>query len=268
MYSPITRRAFLVNSVYSLAGLNAAREFGPFKIGVQTYCFRDLSLDGLISRVKSLGLGHIEFFEKHVPVDSSEEQIAAVKARLDAAKIQAVSIYTGAFTAEELKARQIFEFARKMDFRFLNGGHRRNALSVLNRLVREYKVGVAIHNHGPGAPYDKLEDVTSVLDQYEYLSACIDVGHFTRSGVNPAEAVRKIGWRAVEVHIKDLTAKDENTVVGTGRIDMAAVFAALKEIKFDGLLTLEYEGDWDNMEARMSGMRNSLLNIQTLTGRK
>ena len=70
------------------------------------------------------------------------------------------------FTADEAVARPIFEFARTMRFGYINGGPSRESLPLLNRLVPEYRVRIAIHNHGPGARYETLEHVTSVLDAY------------------------------------------------------------------------------------------------------
>lgn len=155
-----------------------------------------------------------------------------------------------------------------MDLQFINGGHRREALPLLNRLAAEYRIGVAVHNHGLGTTYDKLEDVTSALDEFPNVSACVDIGHFARSGVNPAEAIRKIGRRVVEVHIKDLTRDDQNTVVGAGRIDLPAVVSALRKIRFKGLLALEYDGDWDNLGKRMEAMQQSLRNLSRLLAGK
>ena len=122
-----------------------------------------------------------------------------------------------------------------------------------------YGVQIALHNHGPGARYETLEDVTSALDAHPHLSACVDIGHFARSHVDPVRAIRAIGRRAVAVHVKDVDAAGENTVVGAGTIDLPGVFAALHDTRFEGLLVLEYEGDFDNMEARLAGMRKSLV---------
>jgi sugar phosphate isomerase/epimerase len=86
----------------------------------------------------------------------------------------------------------------------------------------------------------------------------VDIGHFARSRVDPVKAIRAIGRRAVAVHVKDVDAAGENMIVGKGTIDMPGVFAALAETRFDGLMVLEYEGDFDNMPKRLDGMRQSL----------
>ena len=76
--------------------------------------------------------------------------------------------------------------------------------------------------------------------------------------MDPVQAIRRIGQRAIAVHIKDVDAAGENTIVGRGTIDEPGVFAALRDVKFQGLMVLEYEGDMDNMNARLAGMKKSL----------
>jgi inosose dehydratase len=263
----VNRREFLAAGTGGLLWAAARESFGSYKVGLQSYCFNDLDLDNALSRMHSLGLRYTELFEGHLSPKSSDAEIAAAKRKLKAMDVTALGIYTE-FPPDEAKARQIFEFARKMGFRFVNGAHPRESLPLLETLAPRYDIEVAIHNHGPGSLYDKLVDVTSALQQYKRLRACVDIGHFARSGVNPTHAIETIGRRAVELHVKDLAENNENRVVGTGRIDMRSLFGALKKVRFDGLLSLEYEGDWDNLEARMEGMRASLRNMQKLIAEK
>jgi sugar phosphate isomerase/epimerase len=151
-----------------------------------------------------------------------------------------------------------------MGFRYINGGPKRESLPLLNRLVSEYGVHIAIHNHGPGARYETIADVTSALGPHPHLRACIDIGHFARSHVDPVRAVRVLGARADAVHIKDVDEKGQNMIVGEGTIDMPGVFGALRDSGFGGLVVLEYEGDFDNMDKRLAGMRASLANMHRL----
>lgn len=262
----ITRRSFVGALAAGAAGLAAARRAEePYRIGLETYCFHDVDLDTTLKHVRSLGLRYLELHDGHLPRTASPEQIARAQKALSGAGITATAIYIhDAFTEDEAVARPIFEFAKKMGFHYINGGPKREALPLLNRLVSEHGVQIALHNHGPGARYETLEDVTSALEAYPRLTPCIDIGHFARSRVDPVRATRALGARAVAIHIKDVDAKGENTVVGEGTIDMPGVFAALRESRFDGLLVLEYEGDFDNMEKRLAGMRTSLANMHRL----
>jgi sugar phosphate isomerase/epimerase len=143
--------------------------------------------------------------------------------------------------------------------RYINGQPKREALALLNRLGPEYGIRITLHNHGPKARYETIEDVTSALEGHPNLAACIDIGHFARSRVDPVRAIQVLGGRADAVHVKDVDAEGENAIIGKGTIDIPGVFRALRQSGFKGLPVLEYEGDFDNMTRRLAGMRDSLV---------
>lgn len=258
MSGSVTRRDFLLAAA-AAASASAARRADPYRIGIETYCFHDVDLAATLRHTAGLGLRYLELHDGHLAPDAGTGELSAARIALAGAGIEAEGVYIhDAFTDSEAVARPIFEFARIMGFRYITGGPRRESLPLLNRLVREYGVQIALHNHGPGARYETLEDVMSELDAHSDITACIDIGHFARSRVDPVRAIRTIGRRAVAVHVKDVDAAGENVAVGDGTIDMPGVFRALREVGFDGLLVLEYEGDLDDMGARLAGMRRSL----------
>lgn len=257
----LTRRSFVTAALALAGGASPAarRQSGKYRIGVESYCFHDVDFAATLAHTKALGLRYLELHDGHLPRDSSPEALTRARAALDAAGITPEGVYIhDAFTADETVARPIFEYARRMGFTYINGGPKQEALPILDRLAPEYGIRIAIHNHGPGSRYETLEHMTSVLERYSNLSACVDIGHFARSRVDPVRATRAIGRKAVAVHVKDVDAAGGNVIVGEGTIDMPAVFAALAETGFSGLLVLEYEGDFDNMERRLAGMRKSL----------
>ena len=262
----VTRRSFVRSAAAGAAGLAGFRVAADrYRIGVETYCFHDVDLDTTLRHVRSLGLEYLELHDGHLPRTAPPDRMTAAQDALRDAGITATGVYIhDPFTEDEAVARPVFEFAKKMGFRYINGGPSRESLPVLNRLVPEYGVQIAIHNHGPGARYETLEDVTSVLSKYPNLTSCIDIGHFARSRVDPVRATRELGARAVAIHVKDVDARGENMIVGEGTIDVRGVFAAMRDSRFDGLVVLEYEGDFDNMEKRLAGMRASLTTMRRL----
>src|SRR5437879_1502559 len=80
--SSFTRREFLSATAATLTvgSLRAAdvSPNGPFKIGAQSYSFRDFKLEQALKQYQTLGLKYAEFFRDHIPVASTPEQIAAV----------------------------------------------------------------------------------------------------------------------------------------------------------------------------------------------
>ncbi len=267
----LSRRSFLGTTFAAAATALAARPAGsgPYKIGLETYTFHDIDLSGTLARTRELGLHYLELHDGHLPRETPAAGLARAKKALSDAGITATGVYIhDAFTDSESVARPIFEYAKTMGYGYINGGPNREALPLLNRLVPEYGIEIALHNHGPKARYETLEDVTSMLDKYENISACIDIGHFARSKVDPVNATRVLGKRAVAIHVKDVTPDGENAVLGEGTIDLPGVFKALKESGFSGLVVLEYEGDFDNMEKRLAGMRKSLVVLDQLIAAK
>ena len=256
----LTRRALLASLTAAVAtSLARLRAAAPYRIGVESYCFHDVNLDATLAHTTALGLQYIELHDGHLPFTAQGPEITRARRAFRAAGITPAGVYIhDAFTDSEAVARPIFDYAKKIGFTYINGGPQRAALPLLNRLAGEYGIDVAIHNHGPKARYETLADVTSVLEAHPQLTASVDIGHFARSRVDPVRAIRTVGGRNVAVHVKDVDSAGGNTVLGEGTIDLPGVFAALAETKFDGLLVLEYEGDFDDMKARLEGMRRSL----------
>lgn len=71
------------------------------------------------------------------------------------------------------------------------------------------------------------------------LRVCYDTGNTTALGHDCAADICKLDALVGHVHIKDKNAAGENTLLGTGLTDFAAIFNALREIGYTGALTLE-----------------------------
>ncbi len=222
-------------------------QFPGFRVGVQSYCFRNFDLDGALKNTKELGLRRIEFFRKHASHDMTADQVKEVKAKLEAAGIRVVAYGVEGFGADEAANEKIFQFAKEMGIRVITADPAPESFVSLEKLVKKYDIRIAIHNHGPGSRYSTLEDVLKAVEgRDERIGACLDNGHFQRSGVNGADAVRKLGKRVHAVHVKDLNAQNQDQILGQGKGDIPAILKALKEVGFRGPLNLEYEIEADN----------------------
>jgi sugar phosphate isomerase/epimerase len=110
---------------------------------------------------------------------------------------------------------------------------------------------LAIHNHGPELPYEKIAEVEAAFaGRHPSLGACVDTGHFIRSGEDPAEAIRRFGSRVHGVHLKDFASEGvfaEGRMLGRGKLDLEAVFRALRDVGYRGAVSLEYEEHPENV---------------------
>lgn len=98
-------------------------------------------------------------------------------------------------------------------------------------------VKLAIENHGGlSADPQVLIDLATHFGS-PFLGVCVDVGNFAGDA---AEGVRRLAPHALHVHAKAwaFDARGEET-----SIDYAACLAALRAAGYDGVISIEYEGD-------------------------
>jgi inosose dehydratase len=267
-----TRRELLVGGAAWAAGALAPRasaeapvrglSYGGFTMGIQSFTLRAFALEPMLDAVQRLGLAHVElipetkvlFYElgSHLPVTDDAAAIARVRAALDARGIRiAASGVHG--VADEAEARRLFAFAKAAGIPLLTIMPDDEALDALDRLCAEHpEVRLGIHNHGPLFRYDAIADVeASLARRHPNFGACVDAGHFIRSGEDPVEALRRLGPRVHGVHLKDFAGEGffaESRILGAGKLDLDAFFRALREIGFgsEKALSLEYEANADD----------------------
>lgn len=86
---------------------------------------------------------------------------------------------------------------------------------------------------------EDFERVFEAIDDPR-LGLCIDTGHFHSAGVDTAAMIRHFSERVFAVHFKDHLGTT-SVGIGRGEIDLAAVIATLREINYQGGLTVELE---------------------------
>jgi inosose dehydratase len=132
----------------------------------------------------------------------------------------------------------------------------------LGRLMTELgkrtaDVGVPlVYHHHMNSIGERPQEVASVLDAADrkYVRVLFDVAHYQQGGGDPVAALRKYrDWIEV-VHLKDVRTVSPSPLptdparanyqfveLGRGRVDLAGVFAALREIHFGGWAVVELD---------------------------
>jgi sugar phosphate isomerase/epimerase len=257
MRHAIPRRNFLATSALAAGAAmwgarpalakDEAPEFGGFLIGIQSYSLRGYKVDEAIQHAKDLGFKHLEFFDGHFSVNSSAEEIDAMKQKMASLDLKMLGHGVNSFGKDHEANRKIFEFAKRAGIRNISAYPSADAFESLDKLVAEYDIRIAIHNHGPNSGYSKIVDVlNAVKDHHKHIGACADLGHFIRSGEDPVEAIRLLGDRLFGIHLKDFAEQKDQTrgvILGQGHLNVDGVFQALRMVNFpaDGCLSLEYE---------------------------
>jgi sugar phosphate isomerase/epimerase len=263
MFQRVSRRRFLAVSAAASAAAALSRgglwaddkEADPYAglpMGIQSYSLRNFDLTEALRHIQGLGLRYVEFYSKHFDPASSSDKIAEMKGVLAKARLTINAHGVHGFSKNHAANRKLFEFAKAAGFRNLTADPAPDSFDSLEKLVEEFDIRIAIHNHGPGHRYDGLASVQkAVKDRHKHIGACVDTGHVLRNAEDPVKWIDELGPRVFALHIKDVAEKQNRThdvVIGKGHLDVEGLFRTLKKIRFpaDGSLSIEYESNPNN----------------------
>lgn len=223
----------------------AGNPYGGFRLGIQSYSLRSFPFAQAVEKTKKLGLHHIELYPGHVghkPPFQVDKAVA--KQMLADARISADAYGVVPFSKDEKSAREVFEFARFMGLRSISADPDKDSFDMLDKLVEEYRISVAIHNHGPGNRYEKPEIIlAAVKDHHKFIGACVDCGHYLRSGIDPVAATKMLKGRVFGFHIKDFVDVKTEVSAGDGKLNIAELLKEARDQNFHGACSIEYELD-------------------------
>jgi inosose dehydratase len=124
-------------------------------------------------------------------------------------------------------------------------------LTEIGKQTSDLGVPLGYHNHMASLGEAPAE-VDRIMDASDsrYVKLELDIAHYQQGGGNPARAIREYRDRLLFLHIKDVEDLEANDArgrlyrfveLGRGKVDLAAVFGALKEVKFQGWAIIELD---------------------------
>lgn len=248
--SSFINEAGAASVMYGGENANDDTEWQNFKVGIASYTFRKMSLEDTIKALNRLNLHYISVKDFHLPLTSSTAERQAAMQKLKDAGITAASCGNITMQNDENNIKQAFQYAKDCNMPIIVCSPDPSSMPILDRMVKEYDIKLAIHNHGPEdkrfpSPYDVMKAVQGFDKR---IGLCIDVGHTARAKVNPAEAILKCRERLYDLHFKDInsTETDGSTIeAGRGVLNLPAIVRSLRKVHFDGMISIEFEG-WEN----------------------
>ncbi len=237
---------------------------GGFLIGPQAYSFRLFTFFEAIDKAVEANCRVIEAYPGQQLSPDDERQFnhnadpsvwAKAKKKLDEAGVKVVNYGVVGLGNNEEENRKVFDFAKIMDIPCITSEPQEGSFDLLEKLVKEYDIKLAIHNHPirPDNPDYKYWDPHYVKECVEgrdhRMGACADTGHWARSNVKPVEALKVLEGRIISAHLKDLNrfARDAHDVhFGEGVCNIKEVLDELNRQGFDGNISIEYEHNWEN----------------------
>ncbi|NHN31441.1 sugar phosphate isomerase/epimerase family protein [Paenibacillus agricola] len=138
---------------------------------------------------------------------------------------------------------------------------------------------LCLENHGLFA--GKAEQVSSIIREVDSqaLRSTFDMGNFMLVDENPNDAFNQLQLEIAHVHCKDFIKVEEGfpgetytslsgdtyagTIIGEGNVDLPYLLGRLKENRYNGWLTIEFEGN----EEQKAGSIQSIENLKSLLDR-
>ena len=124
-------------------------------------------------------------------------------------------------------------------------------LTEIGKRAVDLGVPVGYHNHmgSLGQAPDEVDRIMDAVDS-RYVKLELDIGHYQQGGGDPVHAIRQYRDRLLFLHIKDvenIATSDDRArgyrwvELGRGRVDLPAVFFALRDVKFRGWAVIELD---------------------------
>jgi len=218
-----------------------------FKVGMAGYTFVKFDINKTLETLQKADVHYLCIKDFHLPLTSTDEQIAAFKAKLKEKNVTGYAVGP-IYMKSEADIDRAFDYAKRVGVKLIVGVPNYELLPYVDKKVKEYGFHYAIHLHGPDiALYPDADDVWNhVKDLDPRIGMCLDIGHDTRNGKNPVADLKKYRSRVFDIHIKDVTGNTKqgySLEIGRGIIDIPAFVKMLRKTGYTGVCSLEHEKD-------------------------
>jgi sugar phosphate isomerase/epimerase len=262
---PISRRHFTRIAVASPLASALPAVIDPsyrgVRIGVQSYSFRDRSLDEAIAAMKTIGLGTVELYSGHIEPRMGREQreelrkwrlstdlkvFQDVRKKFDDAGIELYA-YTYSFRDDFTDAEIVrgFEMAKALGVQVLTASSNVSTAKRISPFAAKHKLRVGMHNHSRihENEFARPEDFAAAMKgTSEYICVNLDIGHFTAANFDAVDYLSRHHAKIVTLHIKDRKKNQgDNMPFGDGDTPIRQVLHLLRDRKLSIPANIEYE---------------------------
>ena len=218
------------------------------RLGVATYSLRGMKVEDAVAAIQRVDVKYASIKDVHLRLEAPQSWRHAVARKFKEAGITLASCGVVNMTNDDAKLRAAFEYAKDLAVPVIVCNPDPAALPSLDKLVKEFDIKLAIHNHGPSdtrfpSPYEALK----LAEKFDpRIGLCIDVGHTAKAGRDPAQAIRDCRERLYDVHLKDVANPQQRgpeVELGRGHLDVRDILQTLSDIKYAYHVGLEHEKD-------------------------
>lgn len=242
-------------------------------LGLQTYSFRDRSLEDAIAAMTQLGVKSCELWEGHVEpralkwkagqtseeAKSKNEQlkkwreslsmddIKVIKSKFDRAGITILAYNCGIKdNISDSALDLVFRIAETLGVGAITTSATVSVMKRADVYARRYKMIIAMHNHSHTEKPNEFSSPDSFARGMEGLSKYIwinlDIGHFAAANFNAADYLLQHHKRIFCIHIKDRKKNQgENVALGQGDTPIVQVLQLIRDKQWPIPANIEYE---------------------------
>lgn len=237
----------------------AQDQHAEWNMGVALYSFNCFSFADALDKADSAGVNYVEGFSFHkmgkefndkTMAAMTEEDISKMKEMLSSKNLEMQSMYVSG-AKNEADWKYYFELAKAMNMQHLVSEPEKESWDMLDSLAGVYKIKIAIHEHAKGkSQYWHPDSVIAAMKDHPNFGVCADLGHWERSGLNPADCLKKLEGNILGVHLKDIHESNNpdanDVIIGQGVINFPAIIDELKRQQFKGVIHVECEHKMEN----------------------
>ena len=230
--------------------INGPRGYEDFKIGVAGYTYRSYDIDQTLAFLKSMEVHYLSVKDWWLPLDSTKEQMDAFKAKCREYDVEPY-ILGPIYMRSEAEVDRAFAYAERYGADVFIGVPNYELTDYMIKKVKDTGIKVAIHTHGPdGAPFPNIQKVAEVYkDPSLGIGCCMDLGHSVRMGEDIVKDIKEYKAWIYDIHIKDeseASKKGQTWEMGRGVMDFRPIVKVLRQIKYKGVVSLEFEKNGKN----------------------
>ena len=230
--------------------VSGPRGYDDFKIGVAGYTYRSYDIDQTLAFLKSMEVKYFSVKDWWLPLDSTKEQMDAFKAKCREAGVEPY-ILGPIYMRSEADVDRAFAYAERYGSDVFIGVPTYELTDYMIKKVKETGIKVAIHTHGPdGQPFPNIQKVVEVYkDPSLGIGCCMDLGHSVRMGEDIVKDIKKYKAWIYDIHIKDeseASKAGQTWEMGRGVMDFRPIVKVLRQIKYQGVVSLEFEKNGNN----------------------
>jgi sugar phosphate isomerase/epimerase len=211
-----------------------------------SFSLRNFDRDNAIAMTRRANLDYICFKDMHLPMNATDEECAAAaeECRRAGLTLYACGVVYMNSTDE---VHNTFRYARAAGLNTIVAVPQPDLLPLIEEKTKETDIYIAIHNAAGSGHYRTPAEIMEKIGSLDRrVGICLDIGNAARAGDDVVKSIRDYKDRIHDIHLKDeteATLQGRNCIFGRGVLDLPSYFAALLEVGYDRIASIEYEAE-------------------------